>query len=112
MPAVVTVGQILVKKNTDRIITTGGVLKFIVSCINPAIIAAVLCIAAAPLMYIKALGTVPLSEAFAFNSLNYILVFVFGRFILGEKPDVYRFAGVVLITAGFLLPFIAEAAGA
>ena len=112
MPVMVTAGQVLLKKGVAHVITDEGLFVMIKSCIRPGIIAAVLCVAAAPLLYIKALGSVPLSEAFAFNSLNYILVFAAGRFILGEKPDIRRSIGMVLITAGFMLPLIVEASHA
>ena len=109
MPVLVTVGQVLLKKNAAAVITGGGLITFVKSCLKPGIIAAALCIAGAPLLYISALETVPLSEAFAFNSLNYILVFLTGRIILKEKVNLYQIIGVILITAGFLLPFTAAA---
>ncbi|HAK45494.1 MAG TPA: hypothetical protein DCO79_06195 [Spirochaeta sp.] len=112
MPVMVTAGQVLLKKNSHLVTADRGIAAFLLSLLNPGIIAAGACIAAAPLLYIRALGAVPLSEAFAFNSLNYIIVFFAGRFILDEKLNIYRIIGVVLITAGFLLPFVAEAAGA
>ncbi|MDC7228234.1 MAG: hypothetical protein PQJ61_15840 [Spirochaetales bacterium] len=56
------------------------------------------------LLYVRAFGQVPLSEAFAFNSLNYILVFLADMFIPGDKPNMYRGIGRILITCGFLFP--------
>lgn len=109
MPVLVTAGQVLLKKNTAAVITGAGIAAFIRSCLRPGIIAAALCIAGAPILYISALGTVPLSEAFAFNSLNYILVFITSRFILKEKINRYQIIGVILITSGFLLPFTVAA---
>ena len=107
MPVLVTAGQVLLKKNSASVVAGEGLPAFFVSCLRPGIIAAALCIAGAPLLYIRALGSVPLSEAFAFNSLNYILVFFTGRFILKEKVSLYQIIGVILITAGFLLPLAA-----
>lgn len=110
MPVMVTAGQVLLKKSSHLVITGQGLPTMLLSCFKPGIIAAALCIAAAPLMYIRALGSVPLSEAFAFNSLNYIIVFFSGWFILREKLNTYRVIGVILISIGFLFPFIIEAA--
>lgn len=112
MPVLVTAGQILLKKNSAAVVTNRGIMIFIRTLIRPGIMAALLCTAAAPLLYIYALNDVPLSEAFAFNSLNYILVFISSRYLLKEKINIFQTAGVILISAGFLLPFIVEAAGA
>ena len=110
MPVLVTTGQVILKSHVHSIITGRGPFQFIKSCINPGIIAASVCLTAAPIPYITALQDVKLSEAFAFNSLNYILVFVTGRLILREKVNFYQIIGVILIASGFLLPFIIEAA--
>ncbi len=112
MPVLVTAGQVLLKKSVPAIVTGKGLVAFLLSCRHPGIIAAAVCVAASPFLYISALGSVPLSEAFAFNSLNYILVFLTGRFLLKEKVDVFQAVGVVLIASGFLFPFIVELAGA
>jgi drug/metabolite transporter (DMT)-like permease len=109
MPVMVTAGQVLLKKNSAKVITGKGVLRFIRSCLEPGIIIAAVCTAGAPLLYIAALGTVPLSEAFAFNSLNYILVFLTARFLLKERVNMFQIIGVVFITAGFLLPILVSA---
>lgn len=105
MPVLVTAGQVLLKKYAGRIVPGQGPVAFITSLLTPGVIAGAFAVSAAPLLYIKALGTVDLSEAFAFNSLNYILVFLAGRFLLKEGADRYQVIGVILITAGFLFPF-------
>lgn len=112
MPVMVTAGQLLLKKGISAIILNRGILAFVGSFLNLRIIAASLCVAAAPLLYINVLDTVPLSEAFAFNSLNYVLVFITGRVFLKERVNALQVSGVIMISAGFLLPFIVEAFGA
>ena len=112
MPVLVTAGQVLLKKKAGSIITGKGPDVFIKTLLQPAVIAAGLCVAAAPLFYITALRDVPLSEAFAFNSLNYLFVFVCGRLFLKEKINKIQVFGMILITTGFLMPIIVEAAGA
>ena len=108
MPVMVSAGQVLMKKGVRHIVIGEGIVVMIRSCFRITIIASVICIASAPLLYIRALEVVPLSEAFAFNSLNFIFVFLAGRFILGERQNARRVIGVILISAGFLLPFLAE----
>jgi drug/metabolite transporter (DMT)-like permease len=110
MPVLVTFGQVLLKKNTGKVITEKGLFIFLKSLFSPGIIAGAVAVAAAPLLYIKALGAVELSEAFAFNSMNYILVFISGHFILKEEVNRYQVIGVILIASGFLLPFVAGGA--
>ncbi len=112
MPVLVTAGQILMKRNAGAVVTGKGFPAFIKSLLCPGIVGAGICMAAAPLLYINALSEIQLSEAFAFNSLNYILVFISARFLLNERINLFQVIGVILITAGFLLPFIVEAAGA
>jgi uncharacterized membrane protein len=107
MPVLVCTGQLLLKKYSGSIVSSRGLLLFIKSLFTPGIIAGGLAVACAPLLYIRALGTVDLSEAFAFNSLNYILVFISGRLILKEEAGPYQVIGVILITMGFILPFAA-----
>ena len=109
MPVLVTIGQVILKSCVHLIETSRGPVQFVKSCLNPGIITASICLAAAPIPYITALKDVQLSEAFAFNSLNYILVFATGRFILREKVNLYQIIGVILIATGFLFPFILEA---
>ena len=104
MPAMVTTGQVLLKKSAGNILTGEGLRRFVLSFLKPGIIAGIAAVAFAPLIYIKALGEVPLSEAFAFNSLNYVLVFFSGRLILRERVNPLQITGVILITAGFLIP--------
>jgi uncharacterized membrane protein len=107
MPVLVCLGQILLKKNSGSIVTDEGAVRFLISLANPGIITGAAAVAGAPLLYIGALEAVPLSRAFAFNSLTYTLVFISSRFFLKEDAGFLNAAGTVLITAGFLLPFIA-----
>lgn len=107
MPVLITSGQLLLKKNTGRIIVGRGLADFFKSLVSPGIIGGIAAVASAPLLYIAALGEVRLSEAFAFNSLNYVLIFVSGHFILKERVNAWQIIGIVLISAGFILPFAA-----
>jgi len=105
MPVLVTIGQLLLKSNAGRLVTGRGLLRFFRSLFSPGIILGGLSVACAPLLYIRALGTVSLSEAFAFNSLNYILVFISGHFLLKEEINIYQIIAVIFISAGFIFPF-------
>ena len=107
MPLLAATGQILIKQAAPSIRTGDGLFCFVKSLIHPKIAAGAAAVLAAPLLYILALEEVPLSEAFAFNSLNYIFVFIAGRVFLSERPHPLQYAAAVFIAAGLLLPYAA-----
>ena len=49
------------------------------------------------------LSRVPLSYAYPFVGLTYVLIALFGKFILHEQVPALRWAGIVLIVAGILV---------
>ena len=97
-------GQLLIKRGTAGLSWGRSIKAFFVSLKNPFIISGLFLALAAPLLYIRALGTIPLSKAFMFNSLSHVFVFLAGKFILGEKAGFLHWLGISLIAAGFILP--------
>jgi drug/metabolite transporter (DMT)-like permease len=49
------------------------------------------------------LSRVPLSYAYPFVGLTYVLIALFGKFVLKEHVPVLRWAGIALIVVGILL---------
>jgi drug/metabolite transporter (DMT)-like permease len=49
------------------------------------------------------LSRVPLSFAYPFVGLTYVLITVFGKFVLKEHVPALRWAGIALIVAGIIL---------
>lgn len=57
----------------------------------------------APVFYFLALRTLPLGEAFAFTSINYILVMLAGKYYLHEKVSATQLLGGLLVVIGIAL---------
>lgn len=53
--------------------------------------------------WVQALRTVPLSIAFMFNSLAFVMVPAAGFFLFGEQMPKYFFPGLLMIIGGILL---------
>jgi len=53
--------------------------------------------------WILVLSRVPLSFAYPFAGLTYLLIALFGKFVLGEHVPGLRWLGIALIIAGILL---------
>lgn len=62
------------------------------------------------LTWILILKTLPLSAAYPFTGLVYLLILPLSVFIFGESPDWSRFAGAVLIFTGIIFSAIGAAA--
>ena len=111
-------GQILVKKGADRTLpeSTEGwsehpssrqlsrrIRCFIQKAANPFLLAGFAAVAAAPLLYTRALASLPLSRAYGTTALTLPLVMLGSRVILGERISFRRIAGGGLIVLGFLV---------
>lgn len=101
-------GQTLLRKGAIKIVRGKGLGAFLFSCLNFYLGGGLLLALLAPLLYIKALHDIPLSQAFMFNSLTHLLVFLSGRFILKERARALHWVGLSLIVVGFLLPVFIE----
>jgi drug/metabolite transporter (DMT)-like permease len=69
----------------------------------PVLWLAVLLYGAATLLWIYLLQTVPLSRAYPFAALGFVLVPAAGVFLFGEKVSVGYLLGAALIVSGLLL---------
>jgi len=102
MILLVSGGQICMKLGAVRVVYERGRLQFR-SLFNPFLIAGGLMVVFAPLLYFSALRDIPLSTAYGFTGLTYIIVFLGSYFILKEKITIFHVAGIILIGAGFAL---------
>jgi drug/metabolite transporter (DMT)-like permease len=64
-----------------------GLLLFVISAVS----------------WLLVLSRVPLSFAYPFAGLTYLLITLFGRFVLQEQVPALRWLGIALIIAGILL---------
>lgn len=111
-------GQILVKLGADRTLPEKPgdqtdqpstvslprkIRTFIRKAANPYLLAGFAAVAAAPLLYTRALASLPLSRAYGTTALTLPLVMLGSRVILGERISFRRIAGGGLIVLGFLV---------
>jgi drug/metabolite transporter (DMT)-like permease len=73
------------------------------SLFTPYFAVAVICIAAAPLMYLLALTGIELTKAFLFDASKYIFVVIGASVLFGERLTRNHLLGMLLITIGIIL---------
>lgn len=71
--------------------------------LNIYIIGGLLFYAVGTVAWIYALSREPLVNVYAFTALTFVLVYVGGVFLLGEKIDIQKGLGVVTVLAGLYL---------
>ena len=108
--AALAVGQLLFKSTAIRV----GGLPFaaMVSKIAfvPSFYAACLLYAAATMLWVWILTKLPLSTAYPFVGLSFVMVALAGWCFLGETPSIRGWIGVLMVAAGVALA--ASSAGA
>lgn len=87
-------GQILVKKGLNRKKAY---------YLDPFIFAGVFLVLLSPFLYMKAVQTAGLSGAFGLNGFSYIIVYLLGITVLGEKGSLLQTLGILLISGGVFI---------
>jgi multidrug transporter EmrE-like cation transporter len=103
MVLLTTFGQVMLKKGAGLIVTDRGLPALIRSFVNPGLAWGLAASLVAPVLYFFALTRLDLAVAYSFNGLTFALVFLAGRFILGEKGHPAQAVGVLLIVAGVVV---------
>ncbi|MFT6211422.1 MAG: undecaprenyl phosphate-alpha-L-ara4N flippase subunit ArnE [Bacteroidia bacterium] len=103
MSALVTIAQVLLKRNALRFNELSGLMQFGAMLKNVQIWIAFLCTGLAPLFYIAALWVLPLNKAFMLTSINLLIVPIAGKFYFNEKLGAKRLIGIGLILSGILI---------
>lgn len=98
-PTLVALGQVLFKMSGTRLAAYPG-QGFQSLLYNPVFIAAMALYTGATFLWVYVLKSVPLSYAYSFMAVTYVLVPVFASLWLGETLNVKYFAGLGLILAG------------
>lgn len=96
-------GQLLLKKNIDRIDYKSGLFKYFMSFFHKKLSFPFLLILLSPIFYLLALSDLPLGVAYVFTSLNYPLIIIGAYFYLGEKISFSQFFGGFLIFMGLII---------
>lgn len=100
MVLLTTAGQLGAKTGALRLRPGKGLRPLLRSAFNLPLLAGTGAVLTAPLFYFYALARIPLSQAYGFTALNYILVHFAGTLFLGEKKNRYHTAGILCIAAG------------
>ena len=102
MILLVSIGQVCIKLGSAHVVVTDG-RPDIKSLFHPFLLAGGASVVFTPLLYFKALEEIPLSAAYGFTGLTYVLVFLLSWLILKEKITLFHLAGIILIGTGFIL---------
>jgi drug/metabolite transporter (DMT)-like permease len=98
-PALVAFGQVLFKMSGQRLAAYPG-NGFQQLVLDPIFISAMTLYAGATFLWVYVLKSVPLSYAYSFMAVTYLLVPLFAVLWLGETLSVKYFIGLGLILAG------------
>ena len=101
MTVVFTVaGQIMVKRGVLTLAGDAGLLR---AATQPWIVAGLLCAVFAAVAWIKALTYFPLSVAYPFMSLSFVLVALLSTWVLGEHVKGTQWAGLAIVLLGLYI---------
>lgn len=100
--------QILLKKGMTSIeqfdITTDGLMKvFPLVALNPFVILGMLLMFISMASHLVVLSRVEISYAYPFLGLSFVLITLYGYYVLSEPVNFYRILGVIAICVGVAL---------
>lgn len=98
-----TISQYFIKKGALKIKTNKGIKVLLLSFFKKKLVIGGLLTIIAPLLYIAALETIPLSIAFFFTSLNIISIALTGKYFLNETINKKQWGGILLIVFGIII---------
>jgi multidrug transporter EmrE-like cation transporter len=101
-------GQLVIKWQVDRIgpvgLSGGGPVRFVTAVLlNPWIVSGLAAAFLAFLCWAGAVSKLPLSYAYPFTSLSFVLVAVLSATLFGEQVTAWRVAGLVLVVLGLIV---------
>ncbi len=102
-------GQIMIKKGANRLSTyelhkIGGFTELVRDALSEARIwYGFAAMASSLIVWIFALASADLSLVFSLGSLQYIIILLTANHFLGEKIDLPKLAGTLLVVAGIAL---------
>lgn len=101
-PIMIAGGQILFKKTSERLLTRGDA-GFLSIAFDPIFITALSLYGTATLLWIYVLKVVPLSYAYSFMALTFVIVPLLSLMFLGESISWRYGVGSALIIAGLII---------
>tara|TARA_R110001606_G_scaffold134137_2_gene270381 strand:- start:29 stop:388 length:360 start_codon:yes stop_codon:yes gene_type:complete len=101
-PVMIAIGQVLFKMTSVRLTAQTGT-PFYTVAFNPIFLLALTIYGSATLLWIYVLKVVPLSYAYSFMALTFVLVPLMAAFFLKEPLTVKYAIGACLIIAGLFV---------
>ncbi len=100
--------QVLLKKGMTTMstfeISAGGIIKALPSmALNLFVIFGMLLMVISMVSYLVVLSRVEISYAYPFLGLSFVLITLYGHFVLAESMNIYRVIGVATIVIGVAL---------
>jgi drug/metabolite transporter (DMT)-like permease len=99
-------GQIMLKTGmkvaTERAAADGGSL-IIKAATSPFVIFGLMIFAVSAVTWLATLSRVPLSIAYPFNALGFILILIMSSVLLNERTNVWTWVGTVVVVGGLIL---------
>jgi len=100
-PFMIAIGQVLFKMTSQRLVDNQG--KFYTVLFDPVMILALAIYGSATLLWIYVLKTVPLSYAYSFMAMTFVLVPILAAIWLGDTITLRYAGGAACIIAGLLI---------
>jgi len=104
-------GQLMLKHGmqlaTARAHARGGSLA-IAAVTTPWVLLGLMVFAISAVAWLAALSRVPLSLAYPFNALGYLVILTASIFVLHEKANLLTWAGSVLVVSGLIMVVLSK----
>ena len=104
-------GQLLLKHGmqvaTARAHASGGSL-IIAAATSPLIIGGLAIFAISAVAWLATLAKVPLSVAYPFNALSYLLILTLSAVLLHERTNLLTWAGSVVVVSGLIIVVLSQ----
>jgi drug/metabolite transporter (DMT)-like permease len=104
-------GQLLLKHGmqlaTARARASGGSLA-ITAATTPWVLLGLVVFAVSAVVWLAALSRVPLSLAYPFNALGYLVILTASVLVLHERANLWTWAGTSLVVSGLLLVVLSK----
>lgn len=97
------VGQILFKVSAQSLVVDEGFINLLLSFLTWQFVLALLFFASGTLLWVVLLKYVPLSLAYPFVALSFVILPVASHFLFGEPLTPRYFVGLIFFVTGLLL---------
>jgi drug/metabolite transporter (DMT)-like permease len=104
-------GQLLLKQGmqaaTARAHASGGSLA-VTAATSPVVLGGLAVFAISAVAWLAVLARVPLSVAYPFNALSYLIILAASAFLLHERATMLTWAGSLLVVSGLVIVVLSQ----